>query len=446
MSNQTLPKSPKNSKEASTAKTQSARQAKGRVYRRQTARVEERRDGKPLVFGWGKHLSRRQKTRIQTRAFWTFAIVAIVAVVGVLGYSFYYVNYAVPAQPIVSVNGQQIPQSLYRKLNFYLSQDMANQLAAIQTELSAAQQEENSSDPTTKAEGTQAISNLTTQQQTLQNEYSVPTVGSLSAEDLVDDVLIQAQIPQLEAKGVPAAYLEATSKEIDAKLAAFKKEFPPTVTYSQFLNSAKMSEDDFRQLLAILVRRDNMQNYLASQIGAAGLQVHGWILQGNSQTEANKFLSQLKGLSGANLLTEFQKLAKRSSRDANTKAQGGDMGWLVAGDTNLTGTATAERWLFDPARKVGDLSPALTPVSGEYDIYYISAIDPHRPINSSNLSTLKSDALSNWIAVLKASPQTHVGALDSTKQLDSSNFPSNLPAGAPASTPSTGKINGPFAG
>jgi hypothetical protein len=234
MSNQTLPKSSKNSKEASTAKTQPARQTRGRVYRRQTARVEERRDGKPLVFGWGKHLSRRQKTKIQTRAFWAFAIVAIVAVVGVLSYSFYYVNYAVPAQPIVTVNGQAIPQSLYRKLNFYIAQDMANQLAAIATRLNTAQQEENSSDPTTKAEGTQAISQLTSQQQSLQNNYSVPTVGSISAEDLVDDVLIQAQIPQLEAKGVPASYLEATSKEIDARLASFKKGFPPTVTLVSF--------------------------------------------------------------------------------------------------------------------------------------------------------------------------------------------------------------------
>ncbi len=446
MSNQTLPKSSKKPKEASTAKTQPARQAKGRLYRRQTARVEERRDGKPLVFGWGKHLSRRQKTKIQTRAFWIFTGVAIFAVIAVLGYSFYYVNYAVPGEPIVTVNGQAIPQSLYRKLNFYLSQDFSNQLAAIQTELSTAQQEENSSDPTTKAEGTQAISSLTTQQQTLQNEYSVPTVASLSAEDLVDDVLIQEEIPQLEAKGVPAAYLEATSQEINAKLAAFKDGFPPTVKYSQFLSSANMSEDDFRQILAILVRRDNMQNYLASQIGSTGLQVHAWILQANTQAEANKFLSQLKGLSGASLLTEWQKLAKRSSTDANTKAQGGDMGWLNAGDTSITGSAVGEQWLFNPSRKVGDVSSALTPVTGEYDMYYISAIDPHRPIDSSTLGTLKSDALTNWIAILKALPQNHIGALNSNMQEDTSNFPSSLPAGAPASTPTSNGGDGSLAG
>ncbi|HEU5367998.1 MAG TPA: peptidylprolyl isomerase [Ktedonobacterales bacterium] len=435
MSNQTLPGSSKKTKEAPTGKTPQSRQARGRLYRRQTARVEERRDGKPLVFGWGKHLSRRQKTKIQNRAFWTFAIVAILAVVSVLGYSFYYVNYAVPAQPIVTVNGQSIPQSLYRKLNFYISQELANQLAAVQTQLTAAQQKAKSTDPATQAEGQQEVSALTQQQQTLQAQYSIPTVGSVSEEDLVDDVLIQAQIPQLEAKGVPASYLEASQKEIDAKLAAFKKAFPPSETYSQFLSAAKMSDDDLHQVLAILVRRDNMQSYQQSLIGPTGLQVHSWLIQANSLDEANKFLSQLKGFSAANLPAEFQKLAKRSSRDPNTKAQGGDMGWVVQGDPTGAGGAAAEPWLFDPARKVGDLSPAIKILSSEYNIYYISAIDPHRPISATNRQSLQSNALSNWIALIKNLPQVHIGDVDSTKQLDPNNFPSNLPSGAPSTQP-----------
>ncbi len=435
MSNQTLPGSSKKTKEAPTGKTQQARQARGRLYRRQTARVEERRDGKPLVFGWGKHLSRRQKNKIQARAFWAFTIVAILAVVSVLGYSFYYVNYAVPAQPIVTVNGQSIPQSLYRKMNFYIAQDLANQLAAVQTQLTAAQQKANSSDAATKAEGQQEVNNLTQQQQTLQAQDNIPAVGAVSEEDLVDDVLIQAQIPQLEAKGVPASYLEATQKEIDAKLAAFKKALPPSVSYSQFLSSAKMSEDDLRQVLAILVRRDNMQSYQQSLIGPTGLQVHSWLIQANSLTEANKFLNQLKGFSAAQLPAEFQKLAKRSSRDPNTKAQGGDMGWVIQGDPTGAGGAAAEPWLFDPARKVGDLSPAIKILSTEYNIYYISAIDPHRPLSATNRQSLQSNALSNWIALIKNLPQVHVGDVDSTKQLDPNNFPSNLPSGAPSTQP-----------
>jgi PPIC-type PPIASE domain len=435
MSNQTLPESSKKTKEAPPGKAQQTRQARGRLYRRQTARVEERRDGKPLVFGWGKHLSRRQKTKIQARAFWVFAILAVLSVVSVLGYSFYYNNYALPAQPVVTVNGQQIPQSLFRKFNFYISQDLDNQLVAVQTQLTAAQQLANSSDPTTQAQGQQEVSDLTNTQQVLQAQFSLPTVGPTSVEDLVDDVLIQAQIPQLEARGVPASALVASDQEINAKLATFKNAFPPTVTYSQFLSSGKMSDSDFRQILAIAVRRDNMLKYLQSQIGPTALEVHAWLIQANSQSEGEKFLSQLQSSSAADLPTAFQKLAKRSSRDANTKTQGGDMGWVVSGDdAGVAGGATAELWLFNSARKVGELSPALKIVTGEYNIYYISAIDPHRPLGADKLSSMKSSALDNWIALLKASPQTNIGNVDSNKQLDPNNFPTNLPASAPSST------------
>ncbi len=40
------------------------RSAKPKRYHKQTARVEARRDGKPLIFGWGKHLSHKEKVKI----------------------------------------------------------------------------------------------------------------------------------------------------------------------------------------------------------------------------------------------------------------------------------------------------------------------------------------------------------------------------------------------
>jgi len=426
MSNQTLPEASKKAKEAPARKTQPARPTRGRLYRRQTARVEERRDGKPLIFGWGKRLSRRQKTKIQKRAFWAFIVVAALAVVSVLGYSLYYNNYAIPGEPVVTVNGQQIPQSLFRKLNFYLSQDVSNQLAAVQVQVNAAQKLASSSNQATQIEGEKELNDLQTQQQTLNAQFSIPTVGAQSEEDLVDDVLIQEQIPQLEARGVPASQLEASAQDITAKLNAFKKAFPATVTYSQFLSAAKMSEDDFRQVLAIVVRRDKMDKYQQSLFGPTGPQVHAWLFQTDTQQNADKYLAQIK--SAPNVQDMFEKLAKRYSRDANTKTSGGDMGWVVYGDTS-TG-ALAENWLFDAARKPGDLSGVIKIVNGEYNIYYISGIDPHRPISADKLSSLKSSALDHWVAQIKTLPQTHIGDVDSSRQLDPNNFPPNLPTGA----------------
>ncbi|HYT29073.1 MAG TPA: hypothetical protein VEL72_08640, partial [Ktedonobacteraceae bacterium] len=49
----------------------STRSTKVKRYAKQTARgVEAKRDGKPLIFGWGKHLSHSEKIKVQRRATW----------------------------------------------------------------------------------------------------------------------------------------------------------------------------------------------------------------------------------------------------------------------------------------------------------------------------------------------------------------------------------------
>ena len=431
MSKQTLPESTKKTKEAPARNAPSARPARGRPYRRQTARVEERRDGKPLLFGWGKHLSRRQKDKIQKRTFWVFFMLAVLAVVGVLGYSVYYINIYVPGEPVVTVNGHQIPQSLFRKMNFYLAQDLTNQLADVSNKTNAAQKLASSSDPTQQAQGQQELAALQNQQQVLQANDNQPSVGSTSVEDLTDDVLIQEQIPILESQGVPASKLEASSQDITNKLNAFKKALPTTTSYNQFLSSAKMSEQDLRQLLAVIIRHDKMDQYQQSLVGGTVAQVHASDIQTTSLSDANKLMDQLKA--ATDVPTTFAKLAKSSSHDANTKSKGGDMGWVVYGDTG-TGTAV-ESWLFNSSRKIGELSQPISIGGGQYEILYITAIDRHRPISAAEQSTLKGEAYTNWIAQIKLLPQTHITDVDSTKELDSNNFPASLPSSA--TNPST---------
>src|ERR1700757_3714238 len=50
-----------------------ARSNKAKKYVKQTARFEGRRDGQPLIFGWGGHLSHKEKIRFQQRATWAAA-------------------------------------------------------------------------------------------------------------------------------------------------------------------------------------------------------------------------------------------------------------------------------------------------------------------------------------------------------------------------------------
>ena len=56
-----------------------ARSNKPNKYVKQTARFDARRDGKPLIFGWGGHLSHKEKVQFQRRVTW-----AIAALIGLL--------------------------------------------------------------------------------------------------------------------------------------------------------------------------------------------------------------------------------------------------------------------------------------------------------------------------------------------------------------------------
>ncbi len=91
------------------------RSTKAKKYTKQTAHVEARRDGKPLIFGWGGHLSRNEKTRLQRRAVWAMTSLTALLIIGVIVGFWVNFNIIIPAKPITTVNGKSIPQSTYRK-------------------------------------------------------------------------------------------------------------------------------------------------------------------------------------------------------------------------------------------------------------------------------------------------------------------------------------------
>ena len=94
----------------------STRTTKTKKYVRQTAHVEARRDGKPLIFGWGGHLSRSEKIQLQRRAIWFTTAIVGVLIVAVVVFFWPNINVITPNLPITTVNGQGIPQSDFRKM------------------------------------------------------------------------------------------------------------------------------------------------------------------------------------------------------------------------------------------------------------------------------------------------------------------------------------------
>src|SRR5260370_23366083 len=111
-------------------KQKTTRSNKPKKYRKQTAHVEARRDGKPLIFGWGKHLSHTEKVKIQRRATWAMTgLIGLILIGTIVGFWINY-NIIVPGLPITSVNGHQIPQSEYRQMVALQTQLEVNKLYA----------------------------------------------------------------------------------------------------------------------------------------------------------------------------------------------------------------------------------------------------------------------------------------------------------------------------
>jgi len=108
--------------------------------RRTAVRPGDRRDGQPLVFGWGRHLTRAQKQRyrqlfVVAAGAFVFVLVALVLGIGALQ-QFYFK----PRLAVATVNGQKVERQWYDKNVAYRrfvlqheGQDEQSQLQGIYT-------------------------------------------------------------------------------------------------------------------------------------------------------------------------------------------------------------------------------------------------------------------------------------------------------------------------
>jgi len=380
------------------------------TVKRQTARVEGLRDGKPLIFGWGRHLTRKQKNSIRERAAWSFAGVVSVAIVFVFVFGIVQQTLIIPNQQIVRVGSVSVTQDAYRKQLAYESQVLWNSIQNNYSKLTQLSSKAASGD-TAAANEAQAL------QATIQSDegnYSESSITTVTVDTLIEDQVIQQSVHGEFAKD--AAKLTPTKAALDAKLAAFKAAFPANEKYSDFLSKNSMSDADVRAALAVHVRRDLLQQYLAGHLVSPAKQVHLRKIESNTAADATKIREKLlKDPSDANWKT----LAKQDSLDSNTKDTGGDMGWVFAGQ----GDAIIEHWAMNSGAKVGDLSPVLADAGGTFDVVQLTGIDNNRAIPDAQLSQAKTSALDNWLAGAKRMPPGRVSSTNQTMLTDGRNLP-----------------------
>lgn len=466
----------------------SPRSNKSNKYVKQTARFDARRDGKPIIFGWGGHLSHKEKLQFQRRATWAGAGLVGLLIVAVIIGTWVNLNVIIPSLPITSVNGHQIPQSAYRKLvalKTMLEEEKLNgphglnaQAADLKAQVDAQQkiidadtskidslnkqikalpagassdaqrQQLNSQLASAKKDLTTAqtkhdqlnaqYNNL--EQNTIANEQQLFTqsqIGNDSATWLQDDEIIREWAAT--QSGAIQAKVNPTATQVNQFIATLKANLPKGMTYSKFLSQDNITDSDVQTMATLVVRRNNMQAYMADRIKSPAYQVLARSITSSTQKDAQNILAQLK--KG----TDFGTLAKQKSVDATTASKGGDLGWLARGQLAQTDqTGVIDNWLFDPARYVGELSPVLNE-NGAFHIVQITGIDPSRTLDKTTLQSLQANALTSWLFEQRALPGMNITPIDQNKLTDTSNMPPDLPSGAPATAvpgaPNTGLPN-----
>ena len=413
---------------------------------------------------------------MQRRVTWITAIGVLALIVAVIVGFWVNINIITPSLPITSVNGHQIPQSLYRKMVAFKTQLVQNDLNgpngliaqrdSLRKQLSNLQQLGQATNtqitslnkkiavlkPGPSPERTALTKQLKDAQTlgysqqvkfvTLRQQYSNLTktvipqdqanvnqsqVGNDSVSWLQNDELIREWLAKQNSH-VQAA-VNPLNQAISRALADFKSNIPKTSSYSAFLNKDHVSDDDVQAMMTIKLRRDNMQTYLASQVVSPTYQVLARMMTLDTQQHATKILNELKH--GG----DFGKLAKDNSVDNQTAVKGGSLGWLARGQyvQNYT-AANVEIWLFDPARKIDELSPIIKE-NGTFRIVQFLGADPARIVDATTLQSLKSSVLSNWLTEQQALPGTVITPVDQDKLLDPLNMPPDLPLGAPGGGP-----------
>lgn len=451
------------------------RSAKNKKYVKQTAHVSARRDGKPLIFGWGGHLSHSEKTILQRRAIWTITTIISLLVIGVFVLYWVNINVINPNRPITTVNGQGIPQSDYRKMVAVQAEmhnsllygphglgaqrdSLQKQVAGLQkvvttdqskidnlnaqikklpagpsTQRTALENQLKTAQQTLTSDETKGTTLNTQYQDILQNQipqqqqlYTQSQVGNDSADWLQQDALIRQWLTKQNA--TLQSQIEPSPGAIKQAVQDFTNNIPKTSSYQKFLSDDNVTDADVHSMLAVQVRRTNMQKYLASQIVSPARQVLARAMTLQTPSDAQKILAQLK--KGA----DFGKLASAKSVDTSTKTKGGDLGWLVRGQYTINYAqnvgATVDNWISDPARNLNEISPVLNE-NGTYHIVQIMGIDPSRDVDATTLQSLKTNALTTWVLSQKALPGVSVTPVDQNMLLDSGNMPSSLPVSPP---------------
>lgn len=250
-------------------------------YRRTSAIINERPDGKPIIFGYGRHMTRREKERVQRMlAYGALGVVVAISVIVVISAAIW-TNFVYPNQSVASVNGHDISRHDRGVMTKYY-QARAAQAAAQGGQLQG--------DPQT-----------------------------LAVQQLETNLLQRVSAQQL---------LGLTVSDAEAKAELARVVGKNTSSFERALAQYNIGKDDYLQLIEkpqVLTQKVGV--YLTRSYPKVAEQWHYARIQVKDQKSGDAVLQQLLKPNQS-----FDAIARKLSLDSQTKSTGGDLGWERATD------------------------------------------------------------------------------------------------------------------
>jgi hypothetical protein len=364
-------------------------------YRRASAIIDDRPDGKPIIFGYGRHMTKREKDQAKRLIAYSSLAVVVATSLVILIVAAVYQQFIYPNQTVATINGKAI------------SRHDRDLMAGYFTAQLQAQGSSTGQDP-------QALAVSQLQRQLLTAIQAKAQFGFTAS-----DAEATAQLNKsLTGTGAPA-------------------------NFNSFLSTTGLSKDDYKRLIVQpQVLRTKIGQVLTKNEPKTADEWHYTRIQVATQKTALSLLTQISGNASKshnapNPETTFAKLAKSKSTDTQTASSGGDLGWERAKDAStdallpgiiptLQGMATSHTAF------------KLYSSGGSWYIINYRGHDPKHTVTASQIQLDQTTAFNNWYNPLEAkaiaNPSLSQNPLSSTSSQTQS-----LPTAVPTTGTSSGK-------
>lgn len=333
-----------------------------------------RRSGKPLIFGWGAHLTHHEREQAKERIAMAIGIGLAIAVVAILGYGLYQDKIAKPAAiaaaknaPVAHVGNQVITRGWFNKVLAYQKSRLSSELTSYQNAIAGLQ----------KNKSKTAQAQLAQYQALVQQIQSAQSsVAQSTYSQLVDTAIVQQ-------RGA-AAGLKLTQAQ--------KNKFIHDLIYKQAKSPANFqtaaasngfTATEFKQIFLGNYEVGQMQTLLANKVKKTSLeaQTRNILLKTKAQAEAVKSQLETKKSTWAALSLKYNK--------DSTKTAGGELGWNPKGQM----VAPYDKVAF--SAPVGSINVVHS--SFGWHVMQVQARGQH-PLSATQLQTNQQNALNNWVA------------------------------------------------